>query len=193
MHQEHIEPFLLADFSTFRHEHLDPITPQLVMHPCVLDVPHTIHREVRITLPKEDGPDSDTLVRCVVDGFVGCEVELAKVIENARDGEDIKSAEGALLRRISGMLQLTAAWTYRTGTLGVVVVTVNREHRYCDVEVWVLVVDGGEAGTQHAERVTSLVIRPDPPESRRTSIHRIAHQLKLQDQRGACSTDPASK
>jgi hypothetical protein len=56
---------------------------------------------MRVTLPKQDRSDTDSFVRCVVDGFVGCEVELAKVIENARDGEDVESTEGAFLLRIS--------------------------------------------------------------------------------------------
>lgn len=108
MHQEHVEPFLLCNFSSFGHEHLHPITPQLVMHPRVLDVPHAVHCEVRITLPEQDRPDTDPFVRCIIDRFVGCEVELAKVVEDARDGEDVESTEGAFLLRISKMLQLTA-------------------------------------------------------------------------------------
>jgi hypothetical protein len=35
----------------------------------------------------------------------------------------------------------------------------NREHGYRDVEVWVFVINGGEAGTQHATHDTRYAAR----------------------------------
>ena len=83
MNEQHIEPIILPYISTFWHVHLYPIASQLVVHPGILDIPDTIHCEVTITLFQKDGTNLDSLVRVVVIGVIGCEVQLAKVVDHA--------------------------------------------------------------------------------------------------------------
>ena len=55
MDEEHVEPIFLCDFSGFWHEHLDSVAPELVVHPCVLDIPNAVHRQM--TRPLNQGHD----------------------------------------------------------------------------------------------------------------------------------------
>ena len=85
MHQQHIEPLL---FSFFWHKHLDAIASELVVHSCIFDVSASVHSEMRSPFTKKYGLDFDTFC-FFLQLFVGCEVEFAKVVEYARDGENV--------------------------------------------------------------------------------------------------------
>lgn len=104
MYDEHIEPVLLADLAPFRHEHLDPVAPELIVHSSVFDVAAPVQREVRVAFPEQDGLYANTLVtRWIFDCLLARQIELAKVVEHPRDREDVERAQGTFLRLSAGL------------------------------------------------------------------------------------------
>lgn len=89
MYKKHVEPIFLPHITTFRHIHLDPITSQLIVHSRVFDVANTVHGQMGITLLEQDRLDADAFIGSVGLPFIGCEVDLAKVVDDARHGQDI--------------------------------------------------------------------------------------------------------
>ena len=97
VHNHQIKPPLLIP----RHEHPNSITPQLEVHPLVLDIAHAVQAQARAPLAEEDGPHHDARgggVR-VVHG----QVEFAHVVDEAGDGEDVEGGEGAVLCKGGGV------------------------------------------------------------------------------------------
>lgn len=90
MDHEHIKPVVLRNLSSsVRHEHLDSVTPQLVMHSRVSHIANTIDGEVRRTLAKKDGFDTNALVASFWQGIFRTKVDLTKVVNDPRDGEHV--------------------------------------------------------------------------------------------------------
>lgn len=100
MNQEQVEPVVSWDVTIVWHEHLDSVRPQLVVETDVLNVAYAIQAEVGVAFAQENRTDVDTFARGVVVlvVLVGWEVNLSKVVENARNREDVESAEGSFLR-----------------------------------------------------------------------------------------------
>lgn len=138
MNAQDVEPIILT---LLRPIHPNAIRSQLVMHALILDVAHAVERDFGITLLQQHRPDTDAYVRetagvrSLLAGFgrnvvVRGKLDFAKVVDEARDGEDIQSGQGSL----------------GADALRVVMVAVDGEDGDADVEVGVFVVDGGEAG-----------------------------------------------
>lgn len=78
MDDENVEPVILVS----RHEHSDPITPQLKVHSLVFDITHAVHTQLGGALSQKDWFYCDTSIL----GFLVIEgqIELAHVINQAR-------------------------------------------------------------------------------------------------------------
>jgi hypothetical protein len=111
--QKNIEPSLFIP----RHKHPNPITPQLKMHTRVFHISDAVHPKVGRALAKENRPDGDPRCWCLSIGE--WEINFAHVVEETRDGEYVKGAEGTL----------------GACALGVVVVPMDGEDRDADVEI----------------------------------------------------------
>ena len=83
MQKQNIEPLILI----LRHEHPNPITPQLEMHPLVLDISHSVECQTGVAFPEEDRFDCDSGILSF--GIVYREIEFTHVVDEAGDGEHV--------------------------------------------------------------------------------------------------------
>ena len=83
MQKQNIKPILLIP----RHIHLHAITPQLEMHPLVLDISHSVECQTGVAFPEEDRFDRDSGILSF--GIVYREIEFTHVVDEAGDGEHV--------------------------------------------------------------------------------------------------------
>src|SRR5262249_43069633 len=122
MQYEHLIPWFFGVVRGF----LDADSPvaEYSIQPLVPDVTHAVESELGRALAEEDG------------GEVG---DLAEVVDQAHDGEDVDGAEVAVSARV-------------------VVIPVYGEHRDGDVQVLVLIVHGRESARAPSSGMDQLII-----------------------------------
>ena len=221
MDQEHVEPIILWYLSSFRHEHFDSVAPQLVVQSGIFDIADSVHREMctacrvsagtspspqhtsisaahgikaSLTLPQQDGLYPYTLVGRIGRSLIGDEINFAKVVKDAGDGEDVECAECTLLQSVISKIlwRSHGVGTHRSCPLRIVVISVDGECGDGDVEVRIFVVDRGEAFHTFSERHwrkqrllehhTSkhhILGRMHSREARSCAVHGVTQELKL--------------
>lgn len=98
--QKDVEPVVFGNLSAFGHVHLDAIRPQLIVHALVLDVADAVEGKVGVTLAEQDGTNLDPLILGLI-GFVGREIDFAKVVQNAGHGQDVEGTQRSFLGRLA--------------------------------------------------------------------------------------------
>jgi hypothetical protein len=114
------------------------------MHSRILDIPNPVKTQVCIALAEQHRSDSNSICRDIAER----ELNLSDVIDQSCHGQHIKSAKGTFLKdknKIKGRFGEKSMWADRPCTLWVIVISVNRENRDCDVEIAVLIVDSWKA------------------------------------------------
>lgn len=97
-----------------------------------------------IALAEQHRPDSNSIGRNIAER----KLNLSDVVDKSCHGQHVKSAKSTFLKdqnKIKGWFSGKSMWADRPSTLWVIVISVNRENRDCDVEIAVLIVDSWKA------------------------------------------------